>query len=60
MCRCCGLLGRKDSLATNHFKTCQPKLTKLESGYLKAGEEPELGSEPAEMVLHMVGCTTPM
>ena len=40
-CKQCGHFNRSDHLVCYHFPTCQPKLAKNHSGFLKMGKEPK-------------------
>jgi len=54
-CKRCAAFNRSDYLKARHFRKCQEKLGKYESGFLKVGELPEMNEENVEIVLSMIG-----
>ena len=54
-CKRCAAFNRSDYLKSRHFRKCQEKLGKYESGFLKVGELPEMNEENVEIVLSMIG-----
>ena len=53
-CCKCGTFGRSDNLKNKHMPACQPKLKKMETGFLKNGHLPEKNIRDFKMVLKML------